>query len=208
MHGKRCLRLTRSQKNVALLIQMGTAPKIPEVFHGISNKPMTKCEILQFFRQRLIIVHSSWTTDTLSISSSLKDNSALGCKSYESHISFDPETYPFGNHDCFILGYGLLHLLLKTIVEPLQVNKKYRKNTHISNPSMFYMSSSHSHGKISHRSPNIFQFFEVIPFDGHQIHLNLPRWVLGHLCSQHSDCDLPYWLNKTGVNIIPQLLGI
>ena len=132
----------------------------------------------------------------------------LGCKFYESHISFDPETYPFGNHDCFILGYGLLHLLLKTIVEPLQVNKKYRKNTHISNPSMFYMSSSHSHGKISHRSPNIVQFFEVIPFDGHQIHLNLPRWALGHLCSQHSDCDLPYWLNKTGVNIIPQLLGI
>ena len=190
---------------------MGTAPKIPEVFHGISNKPMTKCEILQFFRQRLIIMHSSWTTDTLSISSSLKDNSALGCKFYESHVSFDPETYPFGNHDCFILGYGLLHLLLKTIVEPLSSEQKIQeKHTHTSpiHQCFFFLSSSHSHGKISHRSPNIFQFFEVIPFDGHQIHLNLQRWVLGHLYSQHSDCDLPYWLNKTGVNIIPQLLGI
>lgn len=178
---------------MALLIQMGTAPKIPEVFHGISNKPMTKCEILQFFRQRLIIMHSSWTTDTLSISSSLKDNSALGCKFYESHISFDPETYPFGNHDCFILGYGLLHLLLKTIVEPLQVNKKYRKNTHthLQSINVVYVIITFTWQDKPSISKH-FPIFEVIPFDGHQIHLNLPRWVLGHLCSQHSDCDLPY----------------
>lgn len=41
---------------------------------------------------------------------------------------------------------------------PSSEQKIQEKHTHISNPSMFYMSSSHSHGKISHRSPNIFKF--------------------------------------------------